>query len=204
MSQSDPNEINRLIGTFTDLQEQWERDPQAFDWTALEALAQRGAQAYNEGCGPSFHALALDGTLHGEFHERFLAYSLQAGFDPFKLARAGAGPEEIPVIDHGVLAEQARSNPCSARMRASLMELARPRFEPLAQDIEKGKPAASLWLFRVAEACAESVPLDLLERISPELARAHHGEARKQKVDPVEGYLSEAEVIVSARSEPYG
>jgi hypothetical protein len=204
MSDHDPNEINRLIGRFTDLQEEWESDPDRFDWALLEALARRGAHAYNEGAGPSFHALALDGALHSEFHERFLACSLRAGFDPFKLSRAGTGTPEIPVIDHASLADEALSNPSSVRMRATLMELARARFAPLADEIQRGKASYSPWLFRVVEACAESMPIDLLERIMPELARPHHGQAKRQTVDPVEGYLSDAEVIVDINSKPYG
>lgn len=204
MSQHDPYEINRLIGEFADQQERWESDPDGFDWTLLQALSRKGAHAYNEGAGPSFHALALDGVQHAEFHERFLAYSLQAGFDPFRLARTGDATAEIPVIDHASLAEAALSNPSSARMRASLMELARRNFEPLAQEIQTGKADSSHWLFRVVEACAESVPLDLLEQVAPELARSHPGEAKRQAVDPVEGYLSSAEVIVDNSSKPYG
>lgn len=204
MNQPDPNEINRLIGRFTDLQETWESDPQTFDWSALQALAREGAHAYNEEAGPSFHALAIDGVQHSEFHERFLAYSLQAGFDPFKLARAGFGMPEIPVIDHASLADEALSNPSSVRMRAALMEAARPRFEPLAQDIQKGQSTSSLWLFRVAEACADSIPLDLLEQIAPELAKPHRGEVKKQAVDPVEGYLSTAEMIIDSKFNQYG
>lgn len=204
MAEHDPDEINRLIGEFVDLQEQWGSEPDAFDWNRLQALAQQGAHAYNECCGPSFHALALDGVQHTEFHERFLADALKAGFDPFKLARAGSLTAEIPVIDHASLADASLWNPSSARMRAALMEVARERFEPLALEIERGKPQASQWLYRVVEACAESVPLDLLERISPELAREHHTQAREQSVDPIEGYLTSAEVIVEINSKPYG
>jgi hypothetical protein len=204
MSEHDPNEINRLIGRFTDLHEQWQSNPDAFDWGLLQTLARQGAHAYNEGSGPSFHALALDGAQHSEFHERFLAFSLQAGFDPFKLSRAGTGTPEIPVIDHASLAEETRSNPSSARMRAALMELARARFAPLAQEIQSGKPSASSWWYRVVEACVESIPVDLLEEIAPELVKPHHGEVRKQSVDPVEGYLSIAEVIVDSKNYPYG
>lgn len=204
MSGHDPNRINRLIGKFTDLQELWESAPDAFDWASLQALAREGAHAYNEGAGPSFHALALDGAQHGEFHERFLAYSLHAGFDPFKLARVGTGTPEIPVIDHASLAEEADSNPSSTRMRASLMEVARARFAPLAQEIEGGKPNSSPWLVRVVEACAESIPVDLLEEIAPELVKPHRGEAKVQSVDPIEGYLSAAEIIVDSNSKPYG
>jgi hypothetical protein len=89
-------------------------------------------------------------------------------------------------------------------MRATLMELARARFAPLADEIQRGKASYSPWLFRVVEACAESMPIDLLERIMPELARPHHGQAKRQTVDPVEGYLSDAEVIVDINSKPYG
>ena len=204
MSRSDPNEINRLIGRFMDLHEEWEGDPQSFDWTLLRALSREGASAYNEGAGPSFHALAIDGVTHSMFHERFLSYSMEEGFDPFKLARVGSRTDELPVVDHANLAEEARSNPSSARMRATLMEAARPRFEPLAQDIERGKPKSSLWLFRVAEACAESIPYDLLERIEPELTKMHYGTAREQQVDPVEGYLSAAEAIMDRKTNQYG
>lgn len=204
MNARDPDEINRLIGRFTDLQDQWESNPGVFDWTLLQALAEQGAHAYNEGAGPSFHALAIDGARHSEFHERFLVYSLKAGFDPFKLARAGTGTAEIPVIDHASLAEEAVSNPSSARMRAVLMDQARARFAPLAAEIQQGKPGSSAWLLRVVEACAESIPADLLELINPELVRPHHGQAPRQKVDPVEPYLSDAELIVDSKSNPYG
>jgi hypothetical protein len=204
MNLHDPNEINRLIGEFGDLQESWERDPGTFDWNRLQALAQRGAHAYNEDAGPSFHALALDGVQHSEFHERFLAYSLQAGFDPFKLVKPGTGVAAIPVIDHENLAEAARFNPSSARMRASLMELALGRFTPLAQEIQAGKPGLTSGWYEVVTACAESIPLDLLERIAPELATSRHEETSRQAVDPIEGYLSTAEMIVEAQSKPYG
>jgi hypothetical protein len=203
MAHHDPDEINRLIGEFVDLQERWENDPEAFDWQQLQALARKGAHAYNEEYGPSFQALALDGVTHSEFHERFLTCAIHAGFDPFKLARPGTGVAAIPVIDHADLADAARFNASSARMRALLMEIARVRFEPAAQEIQSGKPPSEPWL-EVVEACVESIPLDLLERIAPELARSHPGEDRQQKVDPVEGYLSAAEVIAETQSRPYG
>ena len=82
--------------------------------------------------------------------------------------------------------------------------MARSRFEPLAQDIERGRPKSSLWMFRVAEACAESIPIDLLARIEPELTRAHHEGGREQKVDPVEAYLSAAEMILDSKINQYG
>lgn len=204
MHTHDPDEINRLIGEFVDLQEQWESEPDGFDWNRLQALAQRGAHAYNEGSGPSFHALALDGVQHSVFHERFLGYALQAGFDPFKLVRPGSGVTEIPVIDHASLAEATLSNPSSARMHASLMELARARFTPLTQEAQSGTQQLSAESFHLIEACAESIPLDLLEQIAPELAKPHRGEGRQQAVDPVEGYLSSAEIIVETGSRPYG
>lgn len=204
MSQQDPFEINQLIGRFMDLQEEWERDPEAFDWGALQALAQQGVHAYNEGAGPSFHALALDGVEHKEFHECFLGYLLQAGFDPFKLTRAGTGTPPLPVLDHASLAEAALSNPSSARMHASLMEEARKRFGKLADDIRSGKMQLQDDMLRRVEVCAESFPLDLLQAIAPELARPHHGETRRQVVDPVEGYLSPAEQMVDNSSRPYG
>lgn len=204
MNGHDPDRINRLIGKFADLQEQWESNPEAFDWSALQALAKDGAQAYNEGAGPSFHALALDGVEHGEFHERFLAYAVESGFDPFKLSRAGNGAAEIPVIDHADLMESASYNPSSARMRASLLQLAGARFEPMVKEVQDGSADAAAVL-RVVEACAESIPNDILGKLAPELVRPHEGEAVKdQSVDPVEGYLSSAEAIVDRNSLPYG
>lgn len=204
MAQRDPDDINRLAWNFTELQEAWENQREAFDWSALEALAQAGAHAYNEGAGPSFHSLALDAVEHQEFHERFLGYLLQAGFDPFRLSFNGAGVEALPVIDHADLAQAASWNPVSARMRATLMELARARFEPLAKEVESGKDAFAQPLFAIVEACAESVPEELLRRIAPELARAHRGVIRKKSVNPVEGYLSTAEVEVEGSRKPVG
>jgi hypothetical protein len=190
-----------------DLQEQWESDPSAFDWSPLQALARDGAQAYNEGSGPSFHSLALDGVQHSEFHERFLAWVLQAGFDPFKLAQAGSGNARIPVIDHAGLADAASANQSSARMQASLMEAARARFEPLAGEIQAGRPLSSdIGLLQQIEASAESIPHDLLEKLAPELARSHQAKSKVRTADPVnpvEGYLSSAEVIID-NSKPYG
>jgi hypothetical protein len=203
MSQYDPDAINRLIVEFMNLQEEWERDPDAFDPARLQELADKSAHAYNENAGPSFHSLAFDGVWHSAFHERFLACLLQAGFDPFKLVHPGTGAAVAPVIDHADLAEAALSNPSSARMHAALMELATAQFASLADDIQSGKAAdPSLWLGMV-EACAASIPRDLLERISPELVREHHGEVRRDAVDPVEGYLSTAEVIADG-NQPYG
>jgi hypothetical protein len=203
MSEDNPHLVNQLIGEFSDLQEIWESHPETFDWRRLESLAQRGAHAYNEGYGPTFHALALDGVAHGEFHERFLSCLLQAGFDPFRLSRPGTGVAPVPAIDHATLAESAFSNPSSARMRALLMEIARQRFAPIAEESRKGG-GISPDAYAVVEACAESIPLDLLERIAPELARPHRGETRQQSVDPVEGYLTPAEVIVESGHAPYG
>jgi len=204
MRSDDPDAVNRLIGEFSDLQEAWEAQPENFDWARLEALARDGAQAYNEGAGPSFHALALDGVQHTELHERFLATLVASGFDPFKLSsRAGTGVAPVPVIDHAGLAEAALSNPSSARMRAILMELARKRFGSLAEEARaNGRIPDDA--YEVVDACAESIPLDLLESLAPELARSHPGAARKDLVDPVEGYLSPAEVIVENRHLPYG
>jgi len=204
MGQRDPNEINRLIGEYTELQESWERSPRNFDWNGLQALSRKGAFAYNDEAGPSFHSLALDGIDHGEFQERFLAYSLQAGFDPFKLAKVGSGSAELPVIDHADLALTARTNPASARMHASLMELAREKFEPLANAMRTNAPEPEPGMLQAAIACAESLPLDLLDQIAPELAESQRRNAPAQRVDPVEGYLSPAEVSVDRASDLYG
>lgn len=203
MGQTATDDVNRLIGEFSDLQETWENTPETFEWSRLEMLAQNGAQAYNEGFGPSFHALALDGIEHTVFHERFLGFLLKAGFDPFRLAHAGTGDALVPVMDHAGLAETALSNPSSARMRAALMEIALDRFTPVAEEVRiKGETSPDVT--KIVEACAESIPPDLLARIAPELARPHRGETRQQFVDPVEGYLSPAEIMVESRHVPYG
>src|SRR5476649_3026970 len=70
MTMHKPIEINQLIGQFLELQEQWEDAPDHFDWAALKALAIAGAGAYNEGNGPSFQILTIDGMRHGEFHAK--------------------------------------------------------------------------------------------------------------------------------------
>ncbi|WP_420476259.1 hypothetical protein [Noviherbaspirillum sp. ST9] len=203
MGQTGVNDINRLIGEFTDLQETWEKDPAHFDWTRLETLARDGAQAYNEGAGPSFHALALDGVEHHVFHERFLEFLLKAGFDAFRLARPGTGVAPIPVIDHASLREAADINPSSARMHALLMQVARERFAAVAEQAATHggiDPETA----QVVAACAESLPADLLERIAPELLSPRQTGRRRRSVDPVEGYLSSAEVIVEGSHVPYG
>ncbi len=114
------NNINQLVGEFMTLYELWEEDAARFAWEPLRALAQEGAQAYNEGFGPSFHILAFDGYPHGEFHERFLGYLLEAGFDPFRMVASAGGEKLIPVFGHAGLAEAAQDNPVSARMQAAL------------------------------------------------------------------------------------
>lgn len=203
MGRTATNDVNRLIGEFTDLQEIWEKNPAHFDWSKLESLAQDGAQAYNEGAGPSFHALALDGVDHSAFHERFLGFLLKAGFDPFRLARPGSGISPVPVIDHANLCEAAETNPSSARIRAILMEIARKRFAAAAEEATTRGQLAPEALQTVA-ACAESIPSDLLERISPDLLNSHWSGVRRRMADPVEGYLSPAEIIVENSHAPYG
>ena len=197
------DDVNRLIGEFTDLQEIWQNDPQRFDWSRLEALAQDGALAYNEGAGPSFHALALDGVEHSEFHERFLGHLLAAGFDPFRLTRPGSGAGPVPVIDHYGLAHAASTNPSSARMRETLMQMARDRFAAAAEEVRvNGELSDDTW--QAVEACAESIPADLLARIAPDFAASPRRAQSRGSVDPVEGYLSPAESIAERGHVPYG
>jgi hypothetical protein len=197
-------DINRLIGEFMDLQEAWEIAPADFDWNALEALAREGAHAYNENAGPSFHALTLDGVEHTAFHERFLDFLLQAGFDPFILASAGSATAPLPVIDHADLAEAARSNQSSARMRTSLMALASVRFEPLVNDALAGKRLDASPLYAAFLACTESLPEELVLRIAPELASPRNARVGRKNVNPVEGYLSAAEMAAEEGQRPYG
>lgn len=197
-------DINRLIGEFMDLQEAWEVAPAEFDWSTLEALAREGAHAYNEGAGPSFHALTLDGVEHTKFHERFLDFLLQAGFDPFILLSAGSATAPLPVIDHADLAEAALSNRSSAQMRASLMALASVRFEPLLKDVQAGEKLETSPMYAAFLACTESMPEDLLLRIAPELAGPRNARVGRKNVNPVEGYLSAAEMEVEKGQRPYG
>lgn len=201
MAQPDSQTINRLVGEFMDLQEAWENNPDGFDWRQLDAIVQQGAQAYNEGNGPSFHSLALDGVRHSIFHERFLSALLAAGFEPFKLASAGSDSEPIPVIDHAVLAESAEVNASSARMRDALLERAREVFEPLAQEVEAGSDPHAHPLFASLRACAESVPDDLMQRIAPELAGSGGGAPKRGMK---EGYLTPAETQVEHQRRPMG
>jgi hypothetical protein len=206
MTLHDPNEINRLIGEFMDLQEVWQQDPGGFEWESLRALAHKGAHAYNEGAGPSFHSLVLDGVEHGQLHERFLEASIEAGFDPFRLTHAGTQgghSAPLPVIDHADLALTARSNPSSARMLKMLKDLARSRFAALVQE-PSADAAPDAALMQAVIACAESIPLDMLERIAPELAESQRRGVPPQRVDPIEGFLSTAEVRADRSSEIYG
>ena len=166
MNQHDGNGINLLMGQFMDLQERWEDNPSNFSWVAVQALATAGAQAYNEGAGPSFHALALDGVEHSELHERFLGYLLDAGFDPFKLAKPGSGHAAIPVMSHASLAEAARKNRSSARMLHMVMDRARATFEPLVQ-AHYARAPLDAELVQMALASSESVPVDILELLVP-------------------------------------
>ena len=131
------NDINQLVGGFLDLQEQWESDPEAFNWEDLRALASTGAHCYNEGNGRSFQILCTDGMQHGEFHLRFLEYSIAAGFDPFKLVRTGSNETVAPVFSHESLELAAKDNPWSEQMRACLRNLSRSQFGYAADPDEK-------------------------------------------------------------------
>jgi hypothetical protein len=169
----------------------------------LHALAREGASAYNNQAGPAFHALALDGMQHNEFHERFLGYSLDAGFDPFKVGKGASADAWFPVIDHQTLEEAARGNPFSTRMHERLKEIASLRFEPLAKDIEQGADKFSHPMFRAAEACTESIPVGLLARIAPELVSHSTEIPGSGRPDTEETFLSTAEQIIDSRTS-YG
>lgn len=169
MNIQQPNDINRLMGMFLDLQEQWESAPDNFDWEALRSVAAAGALADNAGLGPSFQILAIDGMLHGEFHSRFLDYSLDAGFDPFKLVPSGSGRGMTAVFGHETLAAAARENRWSAKMHARLQALARSRFDP-----ELGAAVYSPEdLARIIALCVDSIPADLLEKLAVTAAMEH-------------------------------
>ncbi|GGC57950.1 hypothetical protein [Undibacterium terreum] len=162
-------DINRLIGEYLYLEERWQDDPSRFQWTELEALAEAGASAYNEGKGLSFHILALDGMDHNEFHENFLRYSLAAGFDPFKVVHTGNGNTLTTVLNHRNLAENAQHNATSARMQILLQDKARERFavEEAGADENLSEIATVIAL------CADSIPKDLLEQLVLKDAAIH-------------------------------
>ncbi|TFW09887.1 hypothetical protein E4K72_03700 [Oxalobacteraceae bacterium OM1] len=202
MTQSHTADVNALVARFTELQERWEGNPDQFSWEALQELASAGAHAYNDEAGPSFHALVLDGVPHTAFHERFVRFSLDAGFDPFRLGTAGATQSTVrALLDHAALAQAAASNPASARMHAMFLEQARQRFGPMVEQARAGNADAMESLQPVFTACAESIPSELLAVVVPELARAHGGGAGGP-FPGEEGYLSAAEsAIDSARPQ---
>ncbi len=161
-------DVNRLIGEYLYLEERWRDNPSKFPWAELEALAKAGASAYNEGKGLSFHILALDGMQHAEFHEKFLTYSLAAGFDPFKVVFTGNGNTLTAVMNHRGLAENAQCNPTSSRMRELLQQKARERFIA-------GGTSGYRSLAEMASAivlCADAIPKDLMEQLVPQHAMA--------------------------------
>jgi hypothetical protein len=167
MSTQKAMDINLLLGRFLDLQEQWEEAPADFDWPALRALAADGAHSYNEGNGPSFQILCIDGMRHGEFHLRFLEYSVEAGFDPFKLVVATSGTGMVAVFGHESLADAANENAWSGKIQASLRELARARFGAAIED--ESDELASADFMRMIECCRDSIPDDLLAKVSDRL-----------------------------------
>jgi hypothetical protein len=59
-------------------------------------------------------------------------------------------------------------------------------------------------IYRTVEACAESIPADILEVIAPELVRPHRTAPKPGQVDPAEGYLSEAEMAADSFSKTLG
>jgi len=160
MSMPKPNEINQLIGQFLDLHEVWEDDHERFDWNKLSALAVAGATAYNEGNGPSFQILAIDGMHHDEFHARFLTASLEAGFDPFHLVPSSSGRGVATVFGHESLAEAAGKNTWSAQMLTAIQNLGRRRFDTEfdPSTYSAGELAQALQLFR------DTLPTDVLEK----------------------------------------
>ena len=173
MSLGENISINELVGALFDLQEEWETDPASFNWGKLKELARKGAHAYNEGAGPSFHALVLDGVCHTEFHDRFLRYSIDAGFDPFMLVRSGSGNHTSPVISHDSLLQASRVNEISHGMRTVLLDIARHRFSRLRQnDIKNASDPSSAHFYAVIQACSDSFPLEMLNEAAPELAKS--------------------------------
>ncbi|TFV90148.1 hypothetical protein E4K72_21190 [Oxalobacteraceae bacterium OM1] len=152
-------DINRLVGEFMDLYQEWNEAPSRFDWERMKSLAAEGAQAYNEGRGPSFHILAFDGYPLDELHERFLDYLLDAGFDPFETVPTADSANYIAVFNHDGLADAARSHPAASRMMLRLRSMARHRL--LHADAAERQ--------RIVLLCQESIPADVVEEMAPAL-----------------------------------
>ena len=169
MSTQKPNGINQLLGQYLNLQDQWMDSPENFNWEALKVLATVGAHFYNEGNGLSFQILATDGMEHGEFHLRFLEYSLAAGFDPFKLVRRGSGDTLAPVFAHESLANVAEHNPWSARMQACLHNVARERF---GMGDSGDVVNVGVDLAMVVACCRDSIPDDVFAKLANGLLAA--------------------------------
>jgi hypothetical protein len=150
-------DINRLVGEFMDLYQEWEEAPSGYDWERLSSLAGNSAESYNEGRGPSFYILAFDGYPQAEFHERFLGYLLDAGFDPFKTVHAADGVNYVAVFNHEGLAEAATTNPVAARMMERLRGMARQRL--VAADAAQRQ--------RIILLCQDSIPADVLKEMAP-------------------------------------
>lgn len=200
---SHEHDINWLMGEFFALMEQFENDPESFQWENLRSLAEHGAQAYNEGSGPSFHALAIDGIPHTEFHYRFLSYSVAGGFDPFKMTFPGAVRTRVPVIDHEDLASASLVNPWSGKMRELLFDIARERFSALSARFRNGTlDANDRAQLKAIDDFAESIPADLLAQIKPSLKPTQARFFTRSRVNALEGHLSRAELAAENPNVP--
>ena len=153
-------DINSMVGEFMEEYEQWEDNPAGFDWERLETLARAGAQAYNQGAGPSFQILVFEGYPYAEFHERLLGYLLDAGFDPFKTVQMAGASSYVAVFGHEGLAEAALSNPVAARMHQRLQGLARAR-------LASADPAERQHIIQL---CSESIPAEVLAEFAEAVA----------------------------------
>jgi hypothetical protein len=150
------NNINRLVGDFMGLYESWQEAPESVNWGSVRTLASQGAQAYNEGNGPSFQILAFDGYPLGEFHERFFNYLLDEGFDPFMTLHSPIPTNRVAVFNHEGLADMAPHSPAAMRMLQRLREIARKRL--LAADSVERR--------FIVQLCKESIPADILQEIA--------------------------------------
>jgi hypothetical protein len=73
----------------------------------------------------------------------------------------------VAVFGHESLADAVKQNVWSAKMQAILQNLARARFGSVIETKKIGLSAADL--ARTIECCRDSIPVDVLEKLSNEL-----------------------------------
>lgn len=123
-------DVEPLLIEWRELKDAWERSPAGADWQRLRLLAERSAVIRERGSGETLARKAMSLEEPDVFHEKFLEYLIEAGFDPFD---AEGQPGGAP-LDHGLLLSQSsQGNESSRRMKARCDQLARVKFAPLTR-----------------------------------------------------------------------